>query len=838
MPINISNYLNRFEKLKLQIGKDFDQINFIHPSVKCVSLDVDTTVYDGLRYIVGDPDPTNPTSSDYGTGDFASCPKNYIAEYDSRLKSWTFFKPYVGMEVIDRDSRYLKMYNGSTWANVMNFSVVSEGVNGNAALADEAVKLSSVRTFSVAGAVEGSNTSDLTSGVSIPTTLNLTSNSAISGILPIEKGGTENNEGKAKGLDHDFIIKFNNGIISDSENQGSNLMENGPNGETLYEIDVTGIDASYININELSKLHGGTGRNDGLVPGLDHNVSFSLTGGVIGSKSSNLNGDSVSIDTRLQLSSMKIDGILPIYYGGTGNASGYAAALDHPSKFVISGKVTGESDENYIFEKQDDWPDGITRLIINVSKINLGTNDTTGVTGILSTTNGGTGNSTGSAESAKKLDHGISFSLTRKVEGSSSSNNLNSNSISIDVSKINLGNNDTTGVSGILSTTNGGTGNSNGRAQSAIISDTATKLLKYFKIDLKSGSTNLASTNYFNGETSTSSLPSNSQTLTLNLQTTLPMNIHPDPETSGGTGPYSRVYIDSKGHVRSGTYSKKISFKTIPYSFDIFKGDNFIYKFTQNSAGIQHFGDNPGYMSFYTKPFTVFNDSNIYKDTTINISLNVIFNGLFYYESGDAEREWIHYLDVLLFNEPINNSYFSGALNVSNGLVNDDNNNNYYLKLITGNNNSATSSVFLNNCYHLIGVENSTLTSCGMNLYDRLQNYYVNIYGNEIGVSFYSSVFNYSKSISLTNFISPLDGSSKTVDFSKTVYGIFKISTRCRNMLPATYNKNIARVFSTSDDSSVSYHPYYYPAHDYMYIDRPSTLKLSSPRIDFEYNSY
>ena len=77
MPINISNYLNRFEKLKLQIGKDFDQLNFIHPSVKCVSLDVDTTVYDGLRYIVGDPDPTNPTSSNYGTGTFSSCPKNY-----------------------------------------------------------------------------------------------------------------------------------------------------------------------------------------------------------------------------------------------------------------------------------------------------------------------------------------------------------------------------------------------------------------------------------------------------------------------------------------------------------------------------------------------------------------------------------------------------------------------------------------------------------------------------------------------------------------------------------------------------------------------------------------
>ena len=57
-------------------------------------------------------------------------------------------------------------------------------------------------------------------------------------------------------------------------------------------------------------------------------------------------------------------------------------------------------------------------------------------------------------------------------------------------------------------------------------------------------------------------------------------------------------------------------------------------------------------------------------------------------------------------------------------------------------------------------------------------------------------------------------------------------------MSPATYNKNIARVFSTSDDSSVSYHPYYYPGYNYMNIDRPSTLKLSSPRIDFEYNSY
>lgn len=838
MPINKSNYFDRFEKLKLQIGKDFDQLNFIHPSVKCVSLDVDAPVYDGMRYIVGDPDPSNPTNSNYGTGTFSSCPKNYIAEYDSRLNSWTFFKPYAGMEVIDRSSRYLKRYNSSAWVDVMNFSVVSEGVNGNAALADEAVKLSSGRTFKVSGAVVGSNTSDLTSGVTIPTTLVLSENSSISGILPIEKGGTGNTSGLASGLDHSLSIVLSGGVQSslDWANVGPNNEDFSPNLKSntrdsnnypyaKYTINVDSIDADYIRINELSKLHGGTGRTDGLVPGLDHNVAFSLSGGVIGNLSSNLSGDSAIINTRLQLGSNYIDGVLSKPHGGTGNSSGYAAGLDHKSKFNITGKVTGESRTTYQFIDQDPTHSGNDKspspIDINISKINLGSNDSTNITGTLSTSNGGTGNNTGNAPTASKLKNSRTFSIGGiGYNGTVSFDGSSNVSIPFKLSLPENGLADNTKITGILPVPNGGTGNAEGKAPSAV------KLSKYFKIDLKHGSTNLASTNYFNGETSTLTLPSNSQsqTLILNLQnTTLPMSIHPNPESSG-TGPYSRVYIDSKGHVRSGTYSKKTSFKTISYSFDIFKSNNFIYKFTQNSTGIQHFGNNPGYMSFYTKPFTVFNDSNIYKDTTINISVNVIFNGLFYWPSGNAAREWIHYLDILLFNEPENyDNFYNNIVNTGN-LVND-----YYLNLITGNNNSATSSTFLNNCYHLIGKENGTFAECGINLYDRLQNYYVNIYGNEMPVSFYSSVFNYSKSIKLTNFI------SSGTDFSKAVYGIFKISTRCDNSL-LTYNKNIERV--VPNDSTVSYYPYYTAGRDYMSIDRPSHLKLTSPRIDFEYDSY
>lgn len=301
MPINKSNYLNRFEKLKLQIGKDFDQLNFIHPSVEGVAVEpASETPNDGTRYIVGDYNSTGKGKS--GTV-FENISKNYIAEYDSRLKSWTFFKPYMGMEVIDKGTRYLKKYIGTQWTNYMSFSVSDgENISANASSANE---LSTPQDFSITGGVVSNTVSfNGSNPVELEATVNYAKDygddpNPDPGVLLKKYGGTGNESGLASGLEDDIRI-YLDGIIfaEDSDNTtdftSDTLLEN-----NVYKINVTNLNLPnqeqinndsypYAISGQLPTPNGGTGRTDGKALGLYPPVNLKI---IYGNDENNVLGE-------------------------------------------------------------------------------------------------------------------------------------------------------------------------------------------------------------------------------------------------------------------------------------------------------------------------------------------------------------------------------------------------------------------------------------------------------------------------------------------------------------------------------------------------------------------
>lgn len=856
MPFNKSNYLDRFEKLKLQIGKDFDQLNFIHPSVEKVATQPEGSPTDGLRYIVGE------ASDGYGEGAFSECPKNYIAEYDSRLKSWTFFKPYVGMEVIDKTARYLKKYTGTgtqlQWTNYMSFSVSDSGeIIGNAQHAGTADALANSITFSLSGAVEGVTDPavNLSSSVTIPTTLDLSpSNSAISGILPIGKGGTGNNEGKVPGLNHNVVIRLSGGVISDpSDVTGSDFstinfggnednLSTYPHTKTLYDINVTSIDADCIDQNILSKEHGGTGNDEGKADSavkLKTSRTISLSN--MGSGSVSFDGSqNVTIPLKLTLPSDgvyntdNITGILPVKNGGTGNIIGNAPSaekLDHSLMIKITGAVTGEWDISEPLEGEigtsknlaSNANDSTYALYrIKTTKLNISNPDY--LIGPLPPSKGGTGrvdgtvsyaDSAGSANSANSASSSTKLSKYFKLSLEDQNSNNFGNSSAFNGDDIKTTNPQGTITLPIKVTT----------IPSSIISGAYPSAnvggfieLKQSPIYLKNGSETIGTSDHKIGEGYSS--------ININLDTSkkFPKNMHYDP-TEVVSPTYTRVAVDSKGHIIRGSstsYLKKTTFKNLPYIYDISSGNTFIRVIKKDDSvndGTVDFGSNAGYISYYTRPFTFFNDSNIYISNSDNanimtISVNVNFNGLRFISTDEnPNRFYRHHFDILLTNT-----------NLSNCTGSDDTSSLNYLNLIRNNVASASSSTFLNGCYSLFGSSNGTFENCGLNIYNR--NTSIIKYDFEIPVSgdvgstiensiYYTSVFNYSKNIIKSDI-------SNNINFANPVYGIIKLSMPTysgSNDIPISFNSSISEPYSN-------------------YGNYGHTLRLVTPRIDFEYNSY
>ena len=860
MPFNKSNYFDRFEKLKLQIGKDFDQLNFIHPSVEKVATQPEGSPTDGLRYIVGE------ASDGYGEGAFSECPKNYIAEYDSRLKSWTFFKPYVGMEVIDKTARYLKKYTGTQWTNYMSFSVSESAEEADIAqYANTAGALANSITFSLSGAVVGVTNPavNLSSSVTIPTTLSLTSNSSISGILPIGKGGTGNNNGKVPGLNHKVVIRLSGGVISDPSavtgsdfsiiNFGGNEddLSTYPHTKTLYDINVTNIDASCIQMNELSVEHGGTGNTIGKAASavkLYESKNISLSN--MGSGSTSFDGSqNVTIPLKLTLPSdgtyntSNITGILPIKNGGTGNITGKAASaekLDHSLMIKITGAVTGEWDiseplegeigtsKNLASNATDNSPNQYPYALYRIKTTKLNISNPDYLIGPLPPSKGGTG----------RVDGTVSY-----ADSAGSANSANSASSSTNLSKYfklsledqnsnNFGNSSAFNGNDIKTTNPQGTINLPIKVTtipSSVISGAYPNAnvggfieLKQSPIYLKNGSETIGTSDHKIGEGYSS--------ININLDTSkkFPKNMHYDP-TEAVSPTYTRVAVDSKGHIIRGSstsYLKKTTFKNLPYIYDISPGNTFICVIKKDDTvndGTVDFGSNAGYISYYTRPFTFFNDSNIYISNSDNanimtISVNVNFNGLRLISTdASPSKLYRHYFDILLTNTDLSNCI--GADNISSS---------NYLNIIKNNNSTAYTSTFLNGCYHLFGSSNSTFENCGLNIYNRnlsilkYEGSYPPSYGmGDPGtVSFaslyYTSIFNFSKNI--TNS----DNVLNKINFKNPVYGIIKLS------MPTDHATNTFNISFNSQRSE--------PLSNYGNYGH--TLRLVTPRIDFEYNSY
>ena len=877
MPFNKSNYFDRFEKLKLQIGKDFDQLNFVHPSVEKVATQPEGSPTDGLRYIVGE------ASDGYGEGAFSECPKNYIAEYDSRLKSWTFFKPYVGMEVIDKTARYLKKYTVTQqWTNYMSFSVSDSGeVIENAEKADVADALTNSITFSLTGAVEGITDPavDLSSSVTIPTTLDLSEeNSSISGTLSKLNGGTGNTSGLASGLDHSLAIVLSGGVQSSldwanagtedfSPNLKSNTTDNNNYPYAKYTINVHSIDADYINEGILAIKRGGTERQDGLVRGLDHDINIVLSGPVSSSISNDTNKklktDDVTIDydienitqdypnplygnpvtytlnTSLDLNSDNIIGTLPKSLGGTGNSTGKAAStekLDHSLMIKITGAVTGEWDiseplegeigtsKNLASNATDSSPNQYPYALYRIKTTKLNISNPDYLIGPLPPSKGGTG----------RVDGTVSYADSAgSANSASSSTNLSKYfKLSLeDQNSNNFGNSSAFNGDDIKTTNPQGTINLPIKVitiPSSVISGAYPNAnvggfikLKQSPIYLKNGSETIGTSDHKIGEGYSS--------ININLDTSkkFPKNMHYDP-TEAVSPTYTRVAVDSKGHIIRGSstsYSKKTSFKNLPYVYDISNGNTFVCVVKQDdnvNDGTVDFGSNAGYISYYTRPFTFFNDSNIYISNSDNanimtISVNVNFNGLrFISTDGNPNRFYRHYFDILLTNTDLSNYTTGDSTSSSN-----------YLNFIKNNNSTAYTSTFLNECYHLFGYSNSAFENCGLNIYNRnlsilkYEGYYPPSYGmGDSGtVSFmslyYTSVFNFSKNITNNDVINK-------INFKNPVYGIIKLSMP---MVDATNTFNIS--FNSQRSEPLS-----------NYGNYGHTLRLVTPRIDFEYNSY
>lgn len=180
----------------------------------------------------------------------------------------------------------------------------------------KAPALSTGRTIGLSGAVTGTATAfDGSANITIPV-VGLDVSKATAGILPVGRGGTGRTDGKTDGLAVARTIALSGGVTG---------IATAFDGSANISIPVTGLDMGKASSGTLATERGGTGRADGKASGLAAERGFSLSGGAT--------ADAVAFDgsgdVELNVTGLDVDkataGTLDIEHDGTGAANAISA---------------------------------------------------------------------------------------------------------------------------------------------------------------------------------------------------------------------------------------------------------------------------------------------------------------------------------------------------------------------------------------------------------------------------------------------------------------------------------------------------------------------------------